>query len=116
VRVAHRHRALRLIEEQLGDHSLKPGLVAERLGVSERYLQMIFAEHDQTLSSVIRCRRIAEAKRLLSDIAAQSRGIASIAYRVGFSDPAHFSRVFAAETGLSPKDYRDSELTRSDRR
>lgn len=113
VRIAHRHRALRLIDDQLGDHLLKPGLVAERLGLSERYLQMIFAEHDQTLSSVIRRRRIAEAKRLLSDVAAQSRGIASIAYRVGFSDPAHFSRVFAAETGISPKDYRDRELARS---
>ena len=112
VRTAHRHRALKLIDEQLSDHSLKPGLVADRLGLSERYLQMIFAEHNETLSSVIRCRRIAEAKRLLSGIGAHTRGIASIAYQVGFSDPAHFSRVFSAETGISPKDYRSNALVR----
>ena len=112
VRIAHRQRALRLIDAQLGNHALKPGLVAGRLGLSERYLQMIFAERGETLSSVIRCRRVAEAKRLLSGIGAQSRGIGGIAYTVGFADPAHFSRVFAAETGLSPKAYRESMLVR----
>jgi AraC-like DNA-binding protein len=110
VRIAHRQRALKLIDEQLGDPALRPGSVAGQLGLSERYLQMIFAERNETLSSVIRCRRIAEAKRLLSGLGAQSRGIASIAYQVGFSDPAHFSRVFSAETGVSPKAFREGAL------
>jgi len=106
VRLAHRQRALRLIDARLGDHALKPSMVVESLGLSERYLQQIFAEHGQSLSAVIRARRIAEAKRLLCEATTPCRTIASIAYAVGFADPAHFSRVFLAETGLSPKAYR----------
>ena len=32
--------------------------------------------------------------------------VSTIAYALGFDDPAYFSRVFAAATGLSPRAYR----------
>lgn len=33
--------------------------------------------------------------------------ISTIAYALGFSDPAYFSRLFSATTGLSPRGFRD---------
>jgi AraC-like DNA-binding protein len=47
--------------------------------------------------------RISRAKKLLvfSDLS-----IKQIAFRVGFGDPYYFSRVFHAETGLAPSDFR----------
>ncbi len=32
--------------------------------------------------------------------------VSAIAYRLGFDDPAYFSRVYAAATGLSPGAFR----------
>jgi len=106
VRTAHRQRALRLIDAKIAEHSLAPSTVAQALGISERYLQRIFADQGQTVGSLIRARRIAEARRILTGLGRRSRSIASIAYSVGFADPAHFSRVFKIETGMSPRTYR----------
>ena len=50
--------------------------------------------------------RMAEAQRLLTDPAWRSASIATIAYRLGFSDPAYFSRVFRDTTGRSPRQFR----------
>ena len=33
--------------------------------------------------------------------------ISAIAYALGFNDPAYFSRLFSAETGLSPRSFRE---------
>lgn len=44
-----------------------------------------------------------EARR---DLVYTSLTIAQISFRLGFSDPAYFSRFFAKRAGLSPSDYR----------
>ena len=106
VRIAHRQRALRLIDAHLADSRLTPSFVAKALRLSNRYLQQMFAGRDQNLSSIIRARRIKEAKRLLPEMGSPRRSVASVAYAVGFSDPAYFSRVFSGETDQSPTAYR----------
>lgn len=52
----------------------------------------------------IRRYRLEEAKKLL--IARAHLTVAEVAYRVGFSDPNYFSRVFSAEFGKSPSAFR----------
>jgi AraC-like DNA-binding protein len=106
-RLAHRQRALRLIDARLGDAQLSPSYIAKTLKLSERYLQKIFAERRSSLSELIRARRIAEAKRLLDRTSAAKLPISSVAYLVGFRDPSYFSRVFVAETGMSPSEFRN---------
>jgi AraC-like DNA-binding protein len=108
---AYRQRALRMVDNHLGENDLSPSRVAEEIGISDRYLQRIFAQRGQTLSSVIRARRVTEAKRLLANRQARTRSIATIGYQVGFADPAHFSRVFREQTGETPAEYRDRCLT-----
>jgi AraC-like DNA-binding protein len=110
VRIAHRQRALRIVDNHIGESDLGPLRVAESMGVSERYLQRIFAERGETLSAIIRGRRIAEARRLLASRHAASRSVASVAYRVGFADPAYFTRVFREQTGMTPADYRKAAM------
>jgi AraC-type DNA-binding domain-containing proteins len=49
--------------------------------------------------------RIEMAKQLLLD---DTLNISEVAYKIGFNDPRYFSRCFKTETGLSPKEYRES--------
>jgi len=37
--------------------------------------------------------------------------VSTIAYALGFNDPAYFSRLFSGATGLSPKSFRDKIQT-----
>jgi AraC-like DNA-binding protein len=105
VRVAHRQRALRFIEANLASPDLHSGTVARALRLSPRYLQKIFSERGETLSRVIRERRIAEARRLLERSETRKASVAQVAYAVGFDDVAHFSRAFREITGTAPSNY-----------
>jgi AraC-like DNA-binding protein len=84
--------------------------VAGALRLSPRYLQKIFADRDETLSRVIKARRIAEARRLLECGEARKPSVAQVAYAVGFDDVAHFSRAFREVTGMAPSAYRGAEV------
>jgi AraC-like DNA-binding protein len=110
VRVAHRHRALRFIEANFARPDLHSGTVAGALRLSPRYLQKIFADRGETLSRVIKARRIAEARRLLECGEARKPSVAQVAYAVGFDDVAHFSRAFREVTGMAPSAYRGAEV------
>ncbi|MDR8729950.1 AraC family transcriptional regulator [Burkholderia pseudomultivorans] len=105
VRGAHRQRALRCIEERFTLATLQPADIARAIGVSERYLQRILADRHETVTSLIRQRRLLEAKRLLGERRQNGLSVTQIAFIVGFSDPAHFSRVFRRETGVAPVRY-----------
>lgn len=56
-----------------------------------------------SITERIKARRIGEAAALLGgpDVA-----ISSVAYRTGFADQSHLTRVFRSETGLTPGAYR----------
>ncbi len=54
-------------------------------------------------SRVIDARVVREARRSL---AFTNLSVATIAYELGFVDPAHFSRVFSRTAGLSPRAFR----------
>lgn len=105
IRIAHRRRALHVIESRYQDSQLTLGSIASELHMSERYLQKIFADRNETLSGIIRNRRISEARKLLTNRDSSRASVSSIAYKVGFSDPAYFSRVFRHETGIAPVDF-----------
>ncbi|WOF42534.1 helix-turn-helix transcriptional regulator [Sphingopyxis indica] len=75
------------------------------MGLSDRYLQRIFAAHNETCSEVLRDRRIREARLLLGSRRSSGIMVSQVGYAVGFSDPAHFSRVFRNSVGCAPRDY-----------
>lgn len=106
VKLAHRRRALRFIDANFQRFDLHSGTVSAATGISPRYLQKIFAEKGQRVSTVIAERRIAEAKRLLA--ARQNcLNISQIAFCVGYADVSYFCRSFKSSVGMTPRDYRD---------
>ncbi len=80
--------------------------IAEGIGVNEDYLSRVFNQ-ELGLSpwDYLNRYRIAQAKERLRQ---SHDSINQIAQRVGFPDPAYFSRVFRRLTGTSPRAYRDS--------
>jgi AraC family transcriptional activator of pobA len=77
---------------------------ARDLAISPTHLNRITHQSSgQAASQLINERMLREARRMLiyTNLTA-----AQIAYDLGFSDPAHFSRVFAKGTGMPPKLFR----------
>jgi AraC-like DNA-binding protein len=98
------------IQQHLGHPELSPAMVADAHHVSLRFLQQLFAMSGTTPAAWIRQRRLERCRHDLADPRLRSRPIHAIAARWGFTVPAHFSRLFRATYGLSPKDFRDGEL------
>jgi len=99
------------IEENLRDPSLCPGLVAERLKLSGRYLRMVFSQSDESPSSYILRRRLEESACNLRDARWKSRSITEIAFGWGFNSAPHFTRTFRQLFSMSPSEYRQAHLT-----
>jgi AraC-like DNA-binding protein len=102
---AHRRRILNVIESRFHDPEIGLARIAQVLALSPRYVQQILAANGETVSGLLRHRRIAEACRLLDRRYLSRASIATIAYSIGYNDPAYFSRVFRLSMGLSPLDY-----------
>ncbi|WP_238368719.1 helix-turn-helix domain-containing protein [Mesobacterium pallidum] len=77
---------------------------AARLGVSATHLSRLCREATgQPASRLIAERLLREARR---NLAFTTLPVSTIAYELGYDDPAYFSRVFQRETGESPSAFR----------
>ncbi|MEU7997164.1 helix-turn-helix domain-containing protein [Micromonospora sp. NPDC049060] len=104
-------RVLRLrihdfLERRLGDPDLSPQVIAAAHGISVRALYRLFEKENLTVAERIRHRRLERCRHDLADPLLAHRTIQNVASRWGFTDAAHFSRVFRNAYGISPKDYR----------
>lgn len=82
-------------------------IASEELDVNPAYLSREFSRYFDNLSfgEYIRKLRIEKAIQLLES---SEDTLAEIAYLTGFSDQSHFNRVFKAQTGQTPSEYRKS--------
>lgn len=105
---AHLRRAEHVVRRNLSNPRLNPQMVADACNISKRYLHDLFGQTDRTVSQFIRDERLIAAR----DAIASSRAItiAEIAYKFGFSDQAHFSRLFKATFGRTPSEWRRESL------
>jgi AraC family transcriptional activator of tynA and feaB len=99
------HEARALIDNRFGDLGLTSSGVAAALGVSARYLQMVFAAVGTTPSRFLIARRLDAAAARLRHLD-RSRGITDIALECGFNDLSYFSRAFRRRFGVSASAYR----------
>lgn len=97
-------RALRYLELHLADPDLSPRAIAAGLGMSLRYLHLLFEVGD-SVGATILARRLERCRHALADPADQ-RSVSEIAFAWGFNDAAHFSRTFKARFGHTPRDAR----------
>ncbi|HKS43644.1 MAG TPA: helix-turn-helix domain-containing protein [Amycolatopsis sp.] len=105
------HRALvaqvcKFVDDNLHDPGLTSKTVADAHFVSVRYLQKVFEAEGRSVSAMIRTRRLDRCRRDLADPQNLHVPIASVSHRWGFTDPAHFSRLFRGTYGKSPREYR----------
>jgi AraC-like DNA-binding protein len=97
-------KARAFIDERICEPDLGVAAIAEAMGVSPRYVQMLFAAAGSTPSAYIQERRLRLAAEQLRR--ADGRGITEVAMAVGFNDLTHFGRAFRRRYGVAPRDYR----------
>ena len=102
---ARRLQARRFIAAHLADPGLGPDMVAAALHISRRSLYAALGTDDDGVAALIRLARLTAARAILAD-PADRRPIADIAAQVGLTSPAHFSRLFRRQYGLSPREVR----------
>jgi AraC-like DNA-binding protein len=108
----HKRTLLRRVQETLRDRCQQPDLdptaVAAVLGLSRRYVHLLFASAGTTFSQELYSCRLQRAERLLRDQRYAGVGIAEIAWQCGFNEPSHFTRRFRERFGVAPSRYRVS--------
>ena len=95
-------RAISYMEEHYRE-KLQLTDVAEQMYVSHWHLSKLLNGTGKSFSDILNEIRVEKAKELMPD---PSLHIADIAEAVGFSDLAHFARVFKKITGMSANEYR----------
>lgn len=101
-----RRRALfEAVETDLTDPELDVHRLARSMGVSARYVQMLFAELGTTPRAFIQNRRLELAARRLEREGGDVT-VTDVAYDVGFNDLSSFCRAFRRRFEMSPRNYR----------
>ena len=94
------------IAANLRDPEMDVASCASALGVSKRYIHMIFEAMGLQYGRYVLQERLARSRDDLASPIWESLSIERIAYRNGFNDTAHFSRRFREAFGISPRDFR----------
>jgi AraC-like DNA-binding protein len=99
------------IEMNLTDPFLSYGKVAERCGISRRYLCHILKANGKSFSDLLWRSRLPKAHDLLIASETRNYSIREVAFMSGFKSAAHFSRRFKATYGRPPRQYRHEHGT-----
>ena len=105
-REALRERIKQHVAEHLADPALTVDAIALALNCSRRQLYNAFAEEPDGVAGYILRQRLQACRTVFDDRRQAHRSITDVAFSFGFQNMAHFSRVFRAQLGLPPSDYR----------
>ena len=89
---------------RLREPGLSPASIAAAHHLSVRRLHQVFRGEPLTIAALIRHSRLEKCRAELAEQPGLS--VSTIAARWGFSDPAHFSRLFKAHYGCPPSESR----------
>ena len=91
------------ISEHFNDSDLSLSLISKQTGIRQRHIaESILAQCNCNVKTYINQIRVNEAQRLMRDTELK---ISEIAYKVGFSSPSNFNRVFKRITNQTPSDF-----------
>lgn len=107
-------RIHRIIDLNFPDPALDPGSVAERAGISIRYLHQVLRDGEETAGARILRRRLEGMRKALNDRAYARVSITQIGFAFGFSSAAHISRSFRERYGVTPSEFRGQALAQPD--
>lgn len=105
-REALRERIKQHVGDRLADPALTVDAIALALNCSRRQLYNAFSEEADGVAGYILRRRLEACRASFADRGQAHRSITDIALSSGFSNMAHFSRVFRSHLGLAPSDFR----------
>jgi AraC family transcriptional regulator, positive regulator of tynA and feaB len=107
-RAAVRAEIRRYVRTHLHDPALSPASIAKAYAMSVRALHALFEDADESVAGLVRSERL---RRCLEDLQQPNAGsVTDIAFRWGFCDAAHFSRVFKREFAATPSEIRRAAL------
>lgn len=93
------------IEDNFSDPEINLCKIAHHVNVSPSYLSHLFKkECNENISKILTNFRMEKAKSLIKLSEYQ---VNEIAYKVGYSDPAYFCKVFKKHTGKTPGEYKE---------
>ncbi len=108
-RSALRVEIRRHIRAHLRDPDLGPASIAQAFAMSLRALHALFEDADSSVAVLVRNERLARCEE---DLRRPNGGsVTDIAFRWGFCDAAHFSRVFKRHFGATPSEIRQAALS-----
>jgi len=97
----------KILGNELNDSKLQVQYFAEKLSLHPNYLNSVIkSKTGRTVNDWISKHALSVAKSLLLSTSYSSK---EIAYRLGFSEPTHFSRFFKKHTQVSPNTFRKSQ-------
>lgn len=110
----HLERVKAYVRAHLADPELNVATISAAMGLSVRYLHRLFAGESLRLMQWVAAARLEACHHELSLPENRKRAVSEIAYRWGFNNQAHFSRIFRARFGVSPTEVRDRQPARGD--
>ncbi|MFJ4131027.1 helix-turn-helix domain-containing protein [Pseudomonas canadensis] len=102
----HIARIKQCIEHRKQDPALRIEAVAAELGMSVSHLHRLFSSEPLSPAQYLWSCRLGACSKDLLDPRWSKLAVSEIAFRWGFNDAAHFSRVFKDRYGCSPKNWR----------
>ncbi|WP_095057719.1 transcriptional regulator FeaR [Pseudomonas sp. Irchel s3f7] len=98
-------KALRSIDEHIGDEALCPEWLATQVGVSVRGLYRLFSRHGLVVAQYVKNRRLDLCAEQLRHARGEGK-LCALGYEWGFNDSSYFSTAFKARFGVAPGEYR----------
>lgn len=102
-------RIRQAMRERLNEEGLSPREIANDVGISRSYLNLLLAKADTSFRRELDGMRIDLAMRMLGPYG-RRLSIKEVALQCGFANGAHFSRKFRAARGMPPSEYRHFAL------
>ena len=98
----HKSRIQNVIREELSNPALDMTMIAQSVGLSQRYIHRLYAGESMHLMQSVWALRLDRCCEDMQRPELAHRSISAIAYSWGFNDSAHFSRSFRKRFGVSP--------------
>jgi AraC-like DNA-binding protein len=114
LRAAQLEAAKRNIDQHLAEPGLTPASTAAALGVSVRYLHLLFEPTGISFARYVVRRRLLQCRAALASPTTAKRSVADIAFGWGFNSLATFYRAFEREFGMPPTALRAAAAGSSD--
>ena len=108
VAAARRTEIKQYIEAHLRNPELSPRTIAAAMGFSRRYLRLLFAAENESITAYLRRRRLEECAFELAQPQWRGRSITATASNWGFRSVTHFARAFKTLYGATPSAFRQA--------